>query len=813
MRVWVIAVCLCGASVWTPAPAGTARPEVARVALRLPAAFVANVGQWESAARFVGRRGPVTVHAFDDALGVVLARPQGGVVDATAVRLQFEAPAQAVRPQGVDPLPTRFHYFLGRDPARWRTDVVGYRTLRYCGIRAGVDLVLREGEDGFAYDLHLAPGAPLSQVLVRVDGAVGPLRLDDEQALVVDTHLGPLRHSPPRAFVVTEHGPQPVGCSFQLVGQDRFAFVAHAPAGAALLIDPQLQYSTYLGGSAWDEVFAVAPTADGHAVVAGRTFSADFPTQHAWQARLAGAADAFLARLPLDGGPIVYATFLGGGLDDEARALALDREGGAVLGGSTSSTDFPTRQPVQAYHAGRADAFVAHVAADGRALRYATYLGGSGVDAIVGLTLDASARAVVVGGTSSTDFPTRNAFQAHAGGYDAFVGVLPLSGAPLALATYLGGSSDDGAVAVALDGSAAVVTGWTGSADFPTANAFQARLGGRTDAFVTRLPLDGAPPTLSTYLGGNDDDLAYALALDGGGEAVVAGGTSSADFPTSGAFQPGLSGLSDAFLTRLPLSGAPPSASTYLGGAATETALALALDPLGGAVLSGWTFSPDFPTANPWQQGHAGVADAFLVRITAGGPPTYATFLGGRGLDKPYAVAVDGSRTAVLVGLTDSPDFPLHNALQPTPAGYFDVFATRLDLLPRGTATFGSPTPGCAGLPAIDAAASPRVGSVQFAVDCERAPPSAPGLCALSSAGLANPLVVLGARVWVDPLAPALALLPIASTASGTARVPVPIPPHPELAGAKVFAQFLWADACAGGGVAASDGLRVTVQP
>ncbi|MEZ5964135.1 MAG: hypothetical protein R3F56_09845 [Planctomycetota bacterium] len=826
-----------------PPPAPTAAPPPATLAsvcqtLAALHVFVANDGQWPEAVRFAAHRGPLSLHACDGAFGVVLARhepagrpageeppraaldearrlPHRADVAAAALRFSFEG-ARPVRPVGHDRVPTRFHYLRGRDPARWRSDVPGYERLCYPQLWQGVDLVLHGGARGdFEYDLRLAPGADLERVAIRVAGASAPLSIDGGD-LLVQTPIGPLRQPRPQAFASTAAGERPVACSYEILGPDRVGFrVEGLDRGAALLIDPQLQYSTYFGGTAWDEVFAMVADADS-VVLAGRTFAADFPTRNALQANLAGGADAFVLRLPLTGGAPAYATYLGGTLDDEARAVALDAAGGAVIAGATYSPDFPVRHAFQSTHAGRFDAYVAVLSPSGASLLYSTYLGGSGVEGVVGLALDATGAAVVTGGTSSLDFPVRNAFQAgNAGGFDAFIARVPLTGVPPTSSSYLGGAADDGAVAVALDANGdAVVAGWTNSGDFPTRNAFQSQLGGAADAFVSCLPLSGGPPSCSTFLGGSAGDIAYALALDANGAAVVAGGTSSPDFPTRNAAQSALAGASDAFVTRLPLTGAPPVASTYLGGGVTETALGVALDASGAAIVTGWTFSPDFPTVDPWQSTLAGGADVFLTRLpAAGSAPTYSTFLGGATLDKSYAVAVDDLQRAIVVGLTDSVAFPTANPFQATLAGYFDVFVTRLDLLPRGASTFGASTPGCAGLLPTLATGSPQVGNGAFAVGCARAPAAVSGVFGLSSAALPAPIVVLGAELWIDPAAPVFATAIVGSAADGTARVPLPIPPDPGLAGAQVCVQWFWPDACAIGRTSATNALRVVVQP
>jgi hypothetical protein len=238
-----------------------------------PLAFVENLGQWEEPSRFVARRGGLSVHVFEGSFGLVLTCARGareGVagersersspgappfaesLEATALRFSFEGCAEGREPEGLEPLPTRFNYFLGDDPSRWRSGVTGYRSLRYPGLYEGVDLVLREGEEEtFEYDFHLAPAADLDGVVVRVEGTASPLRLDEEGALVTETVLGALRQPRPRAWEETARGPRPVECFYELLGPDRFRFrVSRVEEAASLVIDPQLLYSTYLGGGA-----------------------------------------------------------------------------------------------------------------------------------------------------------------------------------------------------------------------------------------------------------------------------------------------------------------------------------------------------------------------------------------------------------------------------------------------------------------------------------------------------------------------------------------------------------------------------------
>lgn len=257
-----------------------------------------------------------------------------------------------------------------------------------------------------------------------------------------------------------------------------------------------LAYSTYLGGSKGANAYGIAVDAAGNAYLAGFTNSVDFPTADPLQAHLADAlGDAFVAKLNAAGSALVYSTYLGGTAKDGAYGIAVDSECNAYVTGYTYSTDFPTANALQRVFrgpggTGGGDAFVAKLNASGAALVYSTYLGGGGSDAGGGIAVDSAGNAYVTGATNSSDFPSGNALQtANAGGYEAFVAKLDTVGSALVYSTYLGGSSDDSGVAVAVDSAGnAYIVGWTGSRDFPAVNPLApAAPAGSYSAFVTRI--------------------------------------------------------------------------------------------------------------------------------------------------------------------------------------------------------------------------------------------------------------------------------------------------------------------------------------
>jgi hypothetical protein len=303
---------------------------------------------------------------------------------------------------------------------------------------------------------------------------------------------------------------------------------------------------------------AVDPTT-GDALVTGYTSSTDFPIANPLQPNYGGGFDdAFVARLQADGSALVYSTYLGGSGSDYGQGIAADpTTGDALVTGYTASTNFPTANPLQPTNHGGYDAFVTRLSADGSALVYSTYLGGSGADRGLGIAVDpATGDALVTGYTISTNFPTANPLQPNYGGgfADAFVARLSADGSALVYSTYLGGSGNDYGNGIAVDPSTgdALVTGATGSTDFPTANAFQPTNHGSVTAFVARLSADGSALVYSTYLGGSGNDAGFGIAVDPStGDALLTGGTASTDFPTANPLQPNYGGGGDAFVARI----------------------------------------------------------------------------------------------------------------------------------------------------------------------------------------------------------------------------------------------------------------------
>jgi uncharacterized repeat protein (TIGR01451 family) len=396
-------------------------------------------------------------------------------------------------------------------------------------------------------------------------------------------------------------------------------------------------------------------------------------------------------------------SFLGGSGEDQINGVAVASDGSVYVVGTTSSADLPvTPGSFQRSVSGNHDhVFVAKLDATGRSILYLTYLGGSSSDNGNAIAVDSAGNAYAAGTTLSRDFPiTNGAAQQNFRGAgvfgDAFVTKLDPNGASLIYSTYLGGSSDDVATAISVDAlGQAYVAGATRSRNFPvTARAFQGTYGGDPgnvagfggDGFVAKLDASGSTLMYATYFGGQGEDSISAITVDGAGNAIVTGATTSSNFPvTLGAVQTkyggsasGTSSGGDAFVAKLNPVGSALIFSTYLGGSGDDAGSSVETDASGNIYVQGVTGSPNFPTSQPLQASLAGKSDIFAAKLDPmGSTLLYSTYLGGS--DDDFGVGtLDAFGSVYLTGSTSSTNFPLLHAFQPY-FGNTDAFVAKLD--------------------------------------------------------------------------------------------------------------------------------------
>lgn len=400
----------------------------------------------------------------------------------------------------------------------------------------------------------------------------------------------------PGAFDTTHNG-----------GWDVFVTKLNA-SGSAMV------YSTFIGGTSVDVARGIAVDSTGSIYAAGYTSSSDFPTTPGAFGSIVTQTDAFVLKLNASGSGLDYCTLLGGGELDYAWGICVDEStGSACVAGFTNSADFPaTAGAFDTSYNGEWDAFAARINPMGTKVEYATFLGGPTTDIARAIALDPAGRMCVVGKTNSSDYPvTPLAIDAIINGFDdAFVTVLDNDGADLYYSTFLGGSGNDAAQAVAVDSFGQVcVAGRTESSNFPTsAGAYDTSYKGAADAFVTKVDAVGSAAVYSTYIGGSAlEDTACQLALDDSGFAHVTGKTASGAFPTtSGVIGPSYAGSEDGFVSTIALrdSDAPTGTITIDGGVfatrSTSVTLGLIATDAGGTVTD-MRFSTDNETWTDWE--------------------------------------------------------------------------------------------------------------------------------------------------------------------------------------------------------------------
>ncbi|MBD3237569.1 MAG: hypothetical protein GF330_12755 [Candidatus Eisenbacteria bacterium] len=400
------------------------------------------------------------------------------------------------------------------------------------------------------------------------------------------------------------------------------AFVAKLDADGS-----QLLWCTYLGGGIEDTGHRLVLDTGENVIVTGWTESLDFPTTAGAFAEGYGGGpeDGFVAKLDASGSTLLWGSYLGGELADRVYGLAIGEDGGPILTGSTASGDFPTTPGAfgEEFGGGGEDGFVAKLDALGTQLLWSTYLGGGAQEYGYEVVLEADGRPLVSGQTESIDFPTTGGAysETHNGGYDAFLTLLSADGSALVWSSFLGGAATDTGHGLALDALGnPLVSGRTSSSDFPTTGgAFDETHNGAYDGFVAKFDSLGTQLLWSTYLGGSEAEQNYPLALDAGGNPLIAGMTASTDFPVGSGAQDDTfnGGYYDAFLARLSAAGDSLLWGSYLGGEASDWGLALALTSDGLPIVGGGAESADFPTtpgafAEEYGGGHR---DAFVTML------------------------------------------------------------------------------------------------------------------------------------------------------------------------------------------------------
>ncbi|MFX1254162.1 MAG: SBBP repeat-containing protein [Promethearchaeota archaeon] len=391
------------------------------------------------------------------------------------------------------------------------------------------------------------------------------------------------------------------------------AFIAKLDASGTGLV-----FTTYLGGSADDFGYGIAVDAFNNSYITGYTASNDYPMHNAYNSTFGSGYEVFVTKINATGNGLVYSTYLGGSADDFGYGIAVDVFNNSYITGATSSSNFPMVNAYNNTYSGASDAFVTKLNATGTGLSFSTYLGGSSADYGYAITVDIYNSSYVTGGTSSADFPILNAYQiSSASGYDTFVTKFDPTGTTIRLSTYLGGGGSDYGRGIAVDSyNNSYITGYTSSTNFPTYNAYQDTFGSGYDAFITKINATGNGLVYSTYFGGTGSDRGYGIIVDSMENVYITGFTGSSDFPIQNAYQSDKSGNNDVFVAKLNKTGTSLVFSTYLGGDDFDGGRGIAADDVGNIYITGRTASNNFPIVNAYNSTYGGSSDVFVVKFT-----------------------------------------------------------------------------------------------------------------------------------------------------------------------------------------------------
>jgi beta-propeller repeat-containing protein len=567
---------------------------------------------------------------------------------------------------------------------------------------AGITLTLEPRRQGFNYRFDVAPGGDPSAIRMRYEGAAGvvaegaSLRIHAGGRTLCERGLRCFQDDPVRE----------VACWYDVGRASDGAAEVAIRVGAydrrgALVIDPTIAWSSYLGGEGIDQGWGIAVDGSGNAYVAGTEYSVDFPSAGGFDTSQNGQEDAFVAKVDASGSSLAWGSYLGGAGYDEAFAIAVDGSGNAYVTGRTESSDFPAAGGFDTELDGLRDVFVTKVDSSGSSLAWSSYLGGSDFEEGDGIAVDGSGNVYVTGYAHSSDFPSAGGFDTtYDGTFDAFVTKVDASGSSMVWSSFLGGSNDDYGLGIAVDGLDNVyVTGYTLSSDFPAVGGFGTSPGLGEDAFVAKVDAAGSSLAWSSYLGASNNDRGYGIAVDGSGNAYVVGRTYSSDFPSAGGFDSTRGGPLDAFVAKVDAAGSSLAWSSYLGGSDADTAFAIAVDGSGNAYVTGTTTSSDFPSAGGFDTTYHAGSDAFVTEVAAPGSSlAWSSYLGGNGDDHGRGIAVDDAGNVTVGGDTYSFDFPATGGFD-TVQGSQDAFVTRIGAATCGDGSCG-PAETCANCPA-----------------------------------------------------------------------------------------------------------------
>ncbi len=808
MRPLLLAVVL--SSSWLSVGVAPAQAEPAPFAYE--PRFVQNQGQWSTPELFRGRCGPFTVFVESDGWRLVAERATSDErlpIEGIALRMRFVG-SQTAAVRIEEPLKSVSNYMIGKDRSQWRTRVPHARSLLFENVKPGIDVRLTAGAHP-KYDVILAPGARLDDLVVEVEGAES-LHLASNGDLDAKTTFGPMTQPVPVSWQTVGGDQELVDVRYCVLEENRFGFAAdERDPDAALIVDPQLLWGTLWGGLDFDFFYDLDGDDRGHATVVGNTHSPNFPTTFGAYQRQQVFESGFASQFDADGA-LIFSTLFGGDREDSISKVCLTADYGVVVAG-ISREYVPGALPVtpgalqptppsgagsQSYQN-----FLAQFSADGTALDWCTYFGGNDWEYWADIEMTPAGQLVVAGMTDSTDFPT-TVGPPHNGNdeRDAYVCLIdPVGAQALIWSRFHGGIDDDWFVDMALSSSGdVVVAGQSWSADFPvTPGALDSTLDGTVQPIAARFSLLDGSVTWSTFVG--DTARVEAMALDEFDRPVIIG--NDVIPATADAWSSPLTAFQQAYIARISADGTQLDWS--LGSPASFDDVLI--DEFGINLVS-HDAGPLLPTTPNGNDISAG--DARIVRFSHDGKAlTYsARILDGFSTFSGLLLTRTGEGRYAVSGEGVSPITPGAPISTTTGLGARSGFVLGVQVGIPGVTRHGDVSTTCLLRPTafVTAEPNPAVGPLSLACD---------GLVATISGGLlvgtasspGYPLPI-GGTLWIDSI---LASVPVSTDVQGDHSIQLPI--SAALSGATFHFQYFWNDlGCFTQPMGLSDALEVTIQ-
>ena len=661
--------------------------------INVPAVFLKNIGQFENGSRYCLRSEKSNTFFFDNYLVhqfFTVPNDKDSLNQSILnMRIDFANSNPHQFFEEGSQLNGKFNFFYGKDASKWRTDISSFGELSYRNLYPNIDLVYHNSQSGIKSDLIVHANGDISNIELKYSGIKG-MSVNRQGTLEIFTSIGTFSDHIPEAYQIIEGKKTKVEVFFVIKNGNSVGFKVKAYNNKYdLVIDPQLVYCSYMGGSG-DESWPTRILRDKHQNIyfAGRTTSSNFPvTPGSFENKFSGDYDVFVVKLNPTGDKILFSTFLGSpGLDLVTVIKLTGPSDDILLLGLAGANGFPTTAGAyQTLHGGLEDLFILKLNNSGNSLIFSTLVGGSTDEEASGIQID-NAGDIYVLGYAGYYFPTtKGAYQENlVGDYDVCVFKLKSDGSKLLYSTFIGGPERDRSAGLALDAQNNVYFSAWVMGNFPTTpGAYDNSFNGNIDIAVTKLDPTLSTLIFSTLIGGPGDDRSVSDVILDPDNNIIITGKAGDGFPTTpGSYSPTFKGGdSDAFVLKLNSSGTNLLYSSFLGSPGSDYARDLSMDKQGNLLITG-SCQNGFPiTTCPYDNTYnGGASDCFISKFDIQNSSLiYSTYLGTSGIDCGESITSSGD-TIILAGQSNSSGMPVtSNAFEQNfRGGENDIFLVKL---------------------------------------------------------------------------------------------------------------------------------------